>query len=99
MDIKKQKILLGVAIGVGAYFIYNKWVKNLILKTPMDTTPQPEANFSSANGGSGYLAKRYDASHVNEDGSNGATWVSYNDSDVVGFWKKGKIAIGSRVNA
>jgi hypothetical protein len=100
MDIKKQKILVGVIIGVGAYFLYNKIVKNFIKKTPI-AQPTTEANFSNANGngGSGYVAKKYDASHVNEDGSNGATWIAYNDSDVVGFWKKGKVAIGSKVNA
>lgn len=99
MDIKKQKILFGVAIGLGAYFIFDKWVKNLIKKNPT-TTSENESNFSNANGdNSGYVAKRYDASHVNEDGSIGATWISYNNSDVVGLWKKGKIAIGSKINA
>ncbi len=94
MDAKKIKILIGIGIGVGLYFLFNKTIKDKIAKT----LNVREANFSNADGGNDYIAKKYDPFYTNPDGSDGATWISYNDSDVVGFWKKGKVQIGTRVS-
>jgi len=94
MDKKKIKILVGIGIGVGLYFLFNKAVLNKILSTPNGS----QANFSNADGGEDYIAKKYDPFHINQNGSMGATWISYNDSDVVGFWKQGKVEIGTRVS-
>ena len=94
MDSRKKKILIGIGIGIALYFVLNK-----VLKANIDVKPIANSDESTNFSGStnGYVAKRYDATHINEDGSMGATWVAYNDSEVVGFWKKGKVAIGTSV--
>lgn len=92
MDAKKKKILIGIGLGIGLYLIFNKIVKGNISVKPI-VKEDETSNFSGST--NGYVAKSYDATHINEDGTKGATWIAYNNSDIVGYWKKGRVAIGS----
>ena len=95
MQVKKQRLIIGIGVSVLLYFSIKKLVLNYYKSKGI---PAP-VNFLGANGESdSFVAKRFDASHVNSDGSKGATWISYNNSDVVGYWEKGKIEIGTAVH-
>lgn len=95
MQVKKQRLIIGIGVSVLLYFA----IKKLVLNYYKSKGIQKPVNFLGANGESdSFVAKKYDASHVNSDGSKGATWISYNNSDVVGYWEKGKIEIGTAVH-
>jgi hypothetical protein len=83
MDVKRNRIILGIGLAIIFYFGVKKFYKPKISGS--------NVNFSNANGGE-FVAKRFDASR-------NATWISYNNSDVVGFWKDGNIPEGTSVEA
>jgi hypothetical protein len=94
MDVKKKRLVIGIGLSIVAYFL----IKNVVLNYYKKKGVVQTSNFLGANGQSDtFVAKRFDASHINSDGSKGATWISYNNSDVVGYWEKGKIEIGEPV--
>jgi hypothetical protein len=95
----KKNLVVGIGLSVVLYLVFRYGLKNVI--APKGNTTTPTSNFVGADGNSedGYVALRYDASHVNTDGSKGATWVGYKGSDVVGYWQKGVIAIGTKIHS
>lgn len=108
----RKNIFIGVGLAVVVYLGLRYGLKNYYAKKEASTpTPKPTPtpskpatkgkNFVGADGGQsedGFVALRYDANHVNEDGSLGATWIGYKGSDVVGYWEKGVIKIGTPIN-
>jgi hypothetical protein len=97
MEAKYKKALIGVGLAVGLYFLFNYVIK----KSGAVVVP-PKPNGDGFKGMDGeeegkYTAKRYDSTHKNLDGSLGATWIGYNDSNIVGFWQKGQVDIGTEV--
>ena len=94
-ELAKKRLLLGIGIAIVGYFGF----KYVISKFTKPKIAGGNVNFIGANGDSTELvAKRYDANYVNKDGSKGATWISYNDSDVIGYWEKGKIQEGEPIH-
>lgn len=79
-----KRLSIGVGLSVVLYFVVKRFYKPKV-------SSGSSANFSNANGGE-FIAKRYDASR-------NATWIAYNNSDVVGFWKDGNIPEGTSVEA
>jgi hypothetical protein len=97
-NILAKRLMIGVGGAIALYFLSIKLYPKLFPPKLPNTTPPSgaKANFSNADGsGIDFMSKYYDASHVNEDGSLGATWISFQDSNVVGYWQKGKLAIGT----
>jgi hypothetical protein len=45
-----------------------------------------------------FIAGGYDPRHQNPDGTVGATWISYDDSNVVGYWQKGRVQEGTEMS-
>jgi hypothetical protein len=92
MDTKNLPLRVGIGIGLGvvAYFLF-KYVSKKFYKVK----PNDMKSFVNADGKeSSYHAQRYDATHQNQDGSLGATWIAYNTNPLIGYWEKGKIEIG-----
>jgi len=91
----KKRLVIGIGLAVGLYFAFRYGLKNVFVKR--DTGKK---NFANADGElvGNFVAKQYDPSHVNPDGSVGATWISYEGSDLVGYWQKGKIQEGTDVS-
>ena len=96
MELKYKKALFGIGLGIGLYFALNYLIKK---SGALVTPPKPDDKaFKSMDGSEGkYLAKRYDPNHQNLDGSFGATWIGFDDSDIVGFWQKGKVDLGTEI--
>jgi hypothetical protein len=84
MDVKRNRIILGIGLAIIFYFGVKKFYKPKISGSSV--------NFSNANGEGGFIAKRYDSTR-------NATWIAYDNSDVVGFWKDGMIPVGTSVDA
>lgn len=99
MGDKGTKIIVGIGIGIAIYFILNNVVKKAIMQTPpKEKSIEPESSFAGfSKESSGYEAMQFDPEHINEDGSRGATWIGFERSDIVGFWKKGAIKGGTKV--
>lgn len=93
---KGVQIAVGVSIAIVTYLVLRQVAKSIFKKT--GSTPKGDSSFVGADGKSLYAAKFYDSEHINQDGSKGATWISYQDSPIVGFWKKGMIAEGTQVS-
>ena len=87
----KKKLAIGITLAVGLYFAFKYGLKNVFAKT------ESTKNFANADGElvGNFVAKQYDPLHVNPDGSKGATWISYEDSDIVGYWQKGMVREGT----
>ena len=94
MDKKKQRLLIGIGFAIIGYFAFKKYGAKLF--TPKlvakPTSDSQEANFLNANGGNDYIAKQYDPIRK-------ATWISYQNSDVVGYWLSGKIQEGTPISS
>jgi hypothetical protein len=93
MDKKKQRLLIGIGFAIVGYFVFKKYgVKWFAPKLAQATSKdEAQANFLNADGNGGFVAKRYDASR-------NATWISYQNSDVVGYWQSGKIKEGTPIH-
>lgn len=99
MTEKNKNIAIGIGLAIGIYLVVTYVGKKYFIKKVDTTILKPESSFSGFGGeSSGYVAKFYDAEHQNEDGSKGATWIAFNDSPIVGFWKKGKVKEGTLVH-
>jgi len=91
-QVMKKRVLIGVGLSIVAFFLSKLVVAKYYKKKAIGKT----SNFVNLEGDSGdFRAKSYDPNHKNSDGSLGATFISFNDSDVVGFWYKGKLEIGT----
>jgi hypothetical protein len=91
MEFKKQRLLLGVGLAILGYFV----LKNVIAKK-MVSSDANKSNFVNADGSNNsFVALKYDPSYKNPDGTLGATWIGYNNSDVVGYWQKGVVTLGT----
>jgi len=91
MDFKKKRLLIGVGLAIVGYFVFKKVSEKIFVKKSTNN----QANFLNADGndnGGNFVAKQYDATR-------GATWISYNNSDVVGYWQDGRIKQGTIVNS
>jgi hypothetical protein len=91
----KKKLVIGIGIAIGLYFAFRYGLKNVFVKKP-----ESIKNFANADGElvGKFFAKQYDPLHVNPDGSKGATWISYDDSNVVGYWQKGRVQEGTEMS-
>jgi hypothetical protein len=91
----KKRLFIGIGLAVGLYFAFRYGLKNVFVKK--DTGKK---NFVNADGEmvGNFVAKQYDPMHVNPDGTQGATWISYNDSNIVGYWQKGRVQEGTDVS-
>lgn len=99
-ELIRKRVLTGVGLSVALFFVAKYVVGISFKKKAQDLKSNfiGADGFYGADGGSGgFYAKIYDPNHVNKDGTKGATFISYNDSDVVGYWEKGKIEIGTPV--
>lgn len=87
----KKRLVIGIGLSVGLYFAFKYGLKNVFAK------PVSAKNFANAEGElvGNFIAKQYDPLHVNPDGSKGATWISYDNSNIVGYWQKGRIQEGT----
>lgn len=92
---KQQRLFIGVGGAIVLYFVFKYGLKGIIGKKP-----ESQKNFANADGdlAGNFVAKQYDPLHVNPDGTKGATWISYNDSNVVGYWQKGRVQEGTEVS-
>jgi len=92
MDKKKQRLLIGVGVAIVGYFVFKKygakWFAPKLVTPPMTNT----ANFLNASGSSDFVAKQYDA-------TTNSTWISYQGSNVVGYWQTGKIKEGTPIHS
>jgi len=99
MSEKNKKIAIGIGLAIGIYLVITYVGKKYFIKKVDITSGKPDSSFTGFGGeSSGYVAKFYDAEHQNEDGSKGATWIAFNDSPIVGFWKKGKVKEGTLIH-
>jgi hypothetical protein len=90
----KKRVLIGVGLSVVAFFLSKVIVAKYYKKKATDK----QSNFLGADGTDDtFVAKRYDPNHINSDRSKGATWIAFNNSDIVGYWEKGKIEIGTEI--
>ena len=95
-EIIRTRLFIGIA---GAVFLYVGLRYYIVPKYFKPSAPAtPKANFVNATGQSDFVAKRYDANHVNKNGTIGATWIAFKDSDIVGYWENGKIPLGTPIN-
>lgn len=102
----KKRYLIGAGIGVLLFFAF-KYGLPMILKkpTPPPMPPTPPTGLkgaktksfanASGEGENQFVANGFDPNHVNDDGSMGATWISFNNSKIVGYWQKGKVPDGT----
>ena len=92
MDKKKQRLLIGVGVAIVGYLVFKKygatWFAPKLVTPPITNT----ANFLNADGDGGFVAKQYNA-------ATNSTWISYQNSDVVGYWQTGKIKEGTPVHS
>ena len=91
MEFKKNRLIIGISLAIVGYFVFKKVSEKIFNKKSTNN----QANFLNADGngnGGKFVAKQYDATR-------GATWISYNNSDVVGYWQEGKIKEGTIVNS
>lgn len=91
MELKKKRLVIGIGLAIVGYFIVKKITENVLTKKSTNN----QANFLNADGnnnGGKFVAKQYDATR-------NATWISYNNSDLVGYWQEGKIKEGTIVNS
>lgn len=95
-------IVGGLVVGVILYQIFNSKKKSHHKKRK-DMTPESKSfagdEFFNFNEPDFYIAKRYDENHVNDDGSVGATFMAFNNSDLVGIWKEGVVDLGTKITA
>lgn len=92
LDFKKKRLFVGVGLAIVGYFVFKKLSEMYFTKK---STKDNHANFLNADGqnnGGNFIAKQYDATR-------NATWISYNNSDIVGYWQEGKIKQGTIVNS
>jgi hypothetical protein len=91
------RLAIGIGFAVVGYFVFKK----IVLKKIMSKTEGNQKNFLNAdgNGGGLFVSKFYDANHKNSDGTLGATWISYNDSNLIGYWQSGMIKEGTIINS
>jgi len=87
----KKKLAIGIGLAIGLYFAFRYGLKNVFAK------PESTKSFANADGDlvGKFFAKQYDPMHINPDGSSGATWISYDDSNIVGYWQKGRVQEGT----
>lgn len=92
-----QRLIIGFTIAIGVFFLA-KYVAPKFLKAK--SSDDSQKNFLNADGNEngGFVAKQYDPTHVNTDGTKGATWISYNNSDAVGYWMNGKVEEGTPIH-
>lgn len=98
----KQRVFIGVSLSVVAFLLSKVVLAKYYKKKAIEKKSNfiGADGFYDADGGDGkFFAKTYDPNHRNTDGTLGATWISFNNSDVVGYWEKGKIQIGTEVSA
>lgn len=93
MDKKKQRLLIGIGFAIVGYFVFKKYgakwfAPKLVEGTSSDSK---QANFLNADGDGGFVAKQYDPIKK-------ATWISFRNSDVVGYWQSGKIQEGTPIH-
>ena len=91
-----KRLLIGFSVAIGV-FLLAKYIVPKFLKSKSGNDSQK--NFANADGddNSGFVAKQYDPNHVNSDGSKGGTWISYNNSNSVGYWMNGKVEEGTPI--
>jgi hypothetical protein len=89
----KQRLGIGIGLAVVLYFGFRFGLKNVFVKK------KGQKNFANADGElvGNFVAKQYDPLHENPDGTKGATWIAYDDSNVVGYWQKGRVQEGTEV--
>ena len=95
----KRNIVIGIGGAIVLYLVFRQALKGVFVKKGIDISPNK--NFVGADGYSSdgeFTAKRYDANYINPDGTLGATWIAYNDSDIVGYWKAGVVKLGSTLS-
>lgn len=100
---KNTKMILGaVAVGAIVYYAYmqNKKGKTFFGKPKSFSGFSGDDNFFNitAKPRTQYIAGGYDPSHVNSDGTRGATWISYGGAGSSGFWQQGQVPRGTIVN-
>jgi len=91
MEFKKNRLAIGIGLAIVTYFVVKKITQNILTKKSTNN----QANFLNADGngnGGKFVARQYDATR-------NATWISYNNSDVVGYWQEGKVKEGTIVNS
>jgi hypothetical protein len=91
MEFKKNRLAIGIGLAIVTYFVVKKITENSLTKKSTNN----QANFLNADGngnGGKFVARQYDATR-------NATWISYNNSDVVGYWQEGKVKEGTIVNS
>lgn len=94
-EIIRKRVLIGVGLSVVAFFLAKLVVAKYYKKKGIEN----KSNFVGADGqDDSFVAKRYDPTHVNSDGTKGATWIAFNDSDIVGYWQNGKVEIGTTIH-
>jgi hypothetical protein len=93
----KRNVIIGIGAAVGLYLVFRFALKDIFVKKGINL--RSSRNFVGADGineGSGsFIAKKYDPEHLNSDGTKGATWIGYDNSDIVGYWKAGQVKLGS----
>jgi hypothetical protein len=100
-ELIRKRVLIGLGLSVFLFVVAKYVVGNIYKKKLSDKKSNfiGADGFYNADGGEGkFIAKRFDSTHRNSDGTLGATWISFNDSDIVGYWEKGKIEIGTEVS-
>lgn len=98
-EVIQKRMVIGIGVAIILYLSFRYGLKNILAtKSNADT---PNSNFVGADGTNedGFTAMRYDATHVNNDGSKGATWIGFKGSDVVGYWQQGRVKIGTRIHS
>jgi hypothetical protein len=91
LDVKKKRLIVGVGLAIVGYFVFKKVSEKIFTKKSTNN----QANFLNADGNnndSNFVAKQYDATR-------NATWISYNNSDLIGYWQEGLIKRGTIVNS
>lgn len=87
----KTRLFIGIGFAIVGYFVFKKLILQKIISKDSNKN-----NFVNADGGNdGFVALKHDPSYKNPDGTLGATWIGYNNSDVIGYWKKGFVTLGT----
>ena len=95
MKSKVIKAAIGIGIGVVVFFVVRAVAKKMF--PAKKTANNNNVSFAGDSKQGIYKAMFYDENYRNDDGSKGATWIGYNESPIVGFWKKGMMAEGTQV--
>lgn len=95
-----KKILTFAVIGFAGYWIYTRTKqKKSINPFAKSNSFDAESSYFNAIGKpkkkTVYIAGGYDPSHVNPDGTRGATWMSYGGAGVSGYWVSGYVPSGT----